>query len=41
VILASLIWGDTQITPLRAAIAVAAELLVILYFVWAFRLFGR
>jgi hypothetical protein len=41
VILASVIWGGTQITPLRAAIAIAAEILVLLYFVWAFRLFGR
>lgn len=39
--LASVIWGGTEITTLRAAIAIAAELLVILYFIWAFRLFGR
>jgi hypothetical protein len=40
-ILASVIWGGTEITPPRAAIAIAAELLVVVYFIWAFRLFGR
>lgn len=40
-ILSSVIWGGVEITPLRAAIAIGAELLVILYFIWAFRLFGR
>jgi hypothetical protein len=37
----SIIWGGTQITTTRIAIAAIAELLLMLYFAWAWRLFGR
>jgi hypothetical protein len=37
----STIWGGTEITTTRIIIAVIAEALLILYFLWAFRLFGR
>jgi hypothetical protein len=35
------IWGGTQITWLRVAIAALAELLLIAYVVWAARFLGR
>jgi hypothetical protein len=36
----STIWGGTEITTTRILIAVIAELAVLLYTVWALRLFG-
>ena len=35
------VWGGTEITSTRVIIAVVAELAVLLYSVWALRLFGR
>lgn len=37
----SVIWGGTQITTTRISIAVLAELVLLAYFYWAWRLFGR
>jgi hypothetical protein len=37
----STIWGGTQITSTRILIAVIAEVAILLYTVWALRLFGR
>jgi hypothetical protein len=37
----STIWGGTEITTTRILLAVIAELAVLLYTVWALRLFGR
>ena len=37
----STIWGGTEITSTRILIAAVAELAVLLYTVWALRLFGR
>jgi hypothetical protein len=37
----STIWGGTELTTTRIIIAGVAEALLLLYFLWAWRLFGR
>jgi len=39
--LAVTVWGGTQITTLRIAIAVGLELALLAYLAWAFRQIGR
>jgi len=35
------VWGGTEITTTRVLVAVVAEVALVLYMVWALRLFGR
>jgi hypothetical protein len=37
----ALVWGGTQITWTRVALAVVAQLALIAYVIWAARFFGR
>ena len=39
--LAVTVWGGTQITTLRIAIAAVLELALLAYLAWAFRQIGR
>ena len=40
-IVASVIWGGTEITTTRIALAVVAEVLIVAYLVGALKLLGR
>jgi hypothetical protein len=40
-LLATFYWGGAQVTWLRIALAVAAELLLVAYLLWAWRILRR